>query len=537
MSIAKRLLALIAVGIVALLIVGGLSFLQVRNANTKLNVVTSDVMPRVTTIDSIRKDFLEIQLTAYVHMLNYDDSKTPAIEQTIKAHQQEIDGKLKAYAKLAVDEKDRALLAADQAAINAYYVVMNKELDLSRQNQSDSAKDMAANEGKPLALKAMEALNNHAGYNGKIAADAQAQAEHDSKSGFAASLGVVLAAIAVTGTIGLLLHRSIVGSLSKMRNVVTSIEKNLDFTQRATVSRRDEVGQTIEAFNRLLDRLQDSLKTISSAAREVALSADQMAETAQEVSVTSERQNEASANMAATIQQMTVSINHVGDRATEANQLSEESGKLAETGETVIGQTVADIKDISHSVAGAADRIHQLEAQSQQISSVVAVIKEVADQTNLLALNAAIEAARAGEQGRGFAVVADEVRKLAERTASSTQEIASTIDAMRRSAQEAVSSMQGAVAKVEHGVGRADLAVQSIVQIRGGASKVVAMVDEITHAIREQASASNSIAGQIEGIASMAEKVSSAAGGTSSTAAELDRLAHQMNDVVAAYRL
>jgi len=161
----------------------------------------------------------------------------------------------------------------------------------------------------------------------------------------------------------------------------------------------------------------------------------------------------------------------------------------------------------------------------------------VADQTNLLALNAAIEAARAGEQGRGFAVVADEVRKLAERTSASTSEIAGTVDAMRSNAGSAVASMHGVVSKVAHGVERAQAANDSIKQIGDGSRNAVAMVEEIASAIREQGSATNNIATQVERIAQMSEESSAAAGNSAQTAQELDGLAADMQRIVSSYRL
>jgi len=199
--------------------------------------------------------------------------------------------------------------------------------------------------------------------------------------------------------------------------------------------------------------------------------------------------------------------------------------------------TVEDIQAIASTVHDAAGMIGQLERQSQEIAQVVGVIKDVAEQTNLLALNAAIEAARAGEQGRGFAVVADEVRKLAERTAASTQTINTTIAVMHHNTQETAGAMQLAVRQVEAGVARAGNARVAIERIGASSAAITGVVGDIHAALQEQERASGEIASRIERIAHVSQDNDRAAAATSEAALQLEALARQVQAIVYSYRL
>ncbi|MDR1855170.1 MAG: methyl-accepting chemotaxis protein [Azoarcus sp.] len=195
------------------------------------------------------------------------------------------------------------------------------------------------------------------------------------------------------------------------------------------------------------------------------------------------------------------------------------------------------MNQISQTVGAASDVILELGEESKQITSVVNVIKEVADQTNLLALNAAIEAARAGEQGRGFAVVADEVRKLAERTAQSTVDISAMVDKIQNSAKGAVDTMQQVVSQVEEGKTLAQEAGECMVSIQQGSEKVSNAVVDISNALREQSRASQDIAKHVESVAQMSDENQVAAQETLSNARHAEELAQGAGQAVAVFKL
>lgn len=276
---------------------------------------------------------------------------------------------------------------------------------------------------------------------------------------------------------------------------------------------------------------------------QIRVGAGQLVEAAQNISsastqlsVSTQEQSQAASSMAATVEELTVSINHVADNANEAHALSSDSGRQSAEGGAVIQETLASMQSIADTVQGAAAQIAELGQQSDQISSIVNVIKEIADQTNLLALNAAIEAARAGEQGRGFAVVADEVRLLAQRTANSTQEITEMIKKIQVGTRNAVSNMEVGVQQVSGGLEQASQAGDAIVAIRQASGRVVDVVDQISLALREQTVASQDVARNVERIAQMSVHNSEAVAETSRTAQGLQQLALTLEKQVASFR-
>jgi methyl-accepting chemotaxis protein len=353
----------------------------------------------------------------------------------------------------------------------------------------------------------------------------------------AAQLTVSAIAIAVLVILGITTLKAVVRPLELIRDTVQNVEKNNDFRLKVDYQSSDEVGETASAFNNLLKRLQASFAEISNKIREVSAAVEALDTAAQQVAASSASQSSSTSAMAASVEEMTVSIKTVSASADDAQNIASNAGQTSEEGGEIIGKTSQEMTVVAQTVGEASKVIQALGEDSQQISSVVQVIKEVADQTNLLALNAAIEAARAGEQGRGFAVVADEVRKLAERTAQSTGDISTMIGKIQVSAKEAVTEMGRVVEQVEIGQSLAADAGGRMQAIREEAGKVSDAVTEISNALKEQSQASQEIAKHVESIAQMTDENSAAAEDTASSAKRLSQLATDVSATMAKFKV
>lgn len=538
LSIAKRLALMILASLAALLIVGFVGLSVANRSAASIGQINDVSLSSIQVLSAARQTFMEITVSAYAHVNTPVAGAMKELEARIDASSRRLSDQLASYEKLVSGDEDRKMLEADRASLAEYVnVIKTQVLPKSDMDEKDAARNVLTKRAASYGEKTLKAFDDHIAYNDKQAQEAAGSALTNAERGKAVALTVILTGAVAVGLLGFFLSRSINVSLSRVEEMVHRIESDLDFSVRASVQREDEIGRTTLVLNRLLDKLQKNLKSIADGTLAVSGAADRVTASSEEVARASNQRSEAASAIAATIEEMTVSINHIDDRAQEADRISSEAGALATTGVETIRQTVNDIEDIATTVNSASDRMHSLEEHSRRIAHVVAVIKEVADQTNLLALNAAIEAARAGEQGRGFSVVADEVRKLAERTSASTREITDTIDSMRASTGEVAADMQQIVEKVGLGVARAREADGAIKRIGESTSNTTAIVDEISSAIREQSTAATNIAVHIERVAQMSEESGAAAARSADSARELDELASEMKRSVSAYKL
>lgn len=349
---------------------------------------------------------------------------------------------------------------------------------------------------------------------------------------------VVLQNLALVAVMVLVLNSFVLKPLNKVRRALEEIASgDADLTKRLSVASNDEIGDVAHWFNVFVEHLQGIVRQVAEGAEALAGAAAQMSDGSKEVARRASQQSEIVSSMAAAMEEMTVGITHVSEHSNEVRDLSVRSGNLSKQGSAAVTTLTSGMQRISDSVNSSGETVEALGRESEKISTVVNVIKEIADQTNLLALNAAIEAARAGEQGRGFAVVADEVRKLAERTTKSTIEISSTIGVVQQGIREAVERMHSGVARVEEGVNEASLAGKTISDVENCATRLVDAVGDIVNSISEQSSASTSIARQVEEIAEIADEADHAMQGVALHAEKVSDLAADLKAAVGGFKV
>jgi len=310
---------------------------------------------------------------------------------------------------------------------------------------------------------------------------------------------------ALLGGLAIFLLRRLRSGLNATMEAAGRVARG-EFRFDIDTARRDEFGGLLDQIVTSRNHQWEVAGELQAGIGKIAQSADEFQRASQTLSTDALQLSEAASGMAAAVEELSVSIDTVEINADAAKVAAEAAGQAAMTGAQVVHAAAGEIGRIADAVRQSASGLGELQQISAEIGSIVATIKEIADQTNLLALNAAIEAARAGEQGRGFAVVADEVRKLAERTSVATVEIGAMVGRIRDNTDKTIAQMNQGVTLVEEGVRVADSAGDAVQAIHGETDRVLVAVTEISDALREQAIAAREVARSVEQVAQSAER-------------------------------
>jgi len=352
---------------------------------------------------------------------------------------------------------------------------------------------------------------------------------------------VVIAGISALGMtltilIGVLISRIVgrpVRELAEKTKLIATGDLSVEIVQKSG----DEVGQLAASFAAMVRNLSETIGRVTEASSAVASACSEISSSTEQMAAGAQEQTSQATEVASAVEEMTKTIVENSRNASGTAETAKKAKVSAEQGGHVVEETVNGMKRIAEVVRKSAGTVQELGKSSDQIGEIITVIDDIADQTNLLALNAAIEAARAGEQGRGFAVVADEVRKLAERTTKATKEIASMIKKIQVDTRDAVSSMEAGTKQVDEGISLADKAGSSLREIVEVSQKVTDMVTQIAAASEEQSQASEQISRNVEGISNVTNESAMGVQQIAQAADDLNRLTENLQHLVGRFKV
>ena len=547
MTIKARILLLSLIAIGGILISGGFGIYQLSlfNMYTGRDMMQTHLhVSALVDIESASLDFkTQVQEWKNILIRGNDEALFKKHHDAFLAEEGAVQEHLTRIRQmLAKDEGAQQLIGELDALAKSHQELGNQYkaalASFDKADPESGKKVDVAVRGKDRATT--EAFNKIIGdfEKGELARLEQQRAGANDAFVFSRDLLVALIALCfvLAGSIAWITLRQIARQIALVRSGTAEIRTSLDLTQRLNIDGRNEMTEVVDSVNSLLEEFQHVVGQMKQAGNHVSGASTDLARAVTQLSEAVGEQNSATTTMAASVEEMAVSIAHVSDSSMSARELSEESLGHADVGGQAIETAIGKMVVMADSVQNTSQTVQALSQRTEEIGTIVGVIKEIADQTNLLALNAAIEAARAGEQGRGFAVVADEVRKLAERTTSSTAEIARVITAIQGETQAVVADMHRMVGEVSANAEGARHAGDAITTIRASSARVVTVATDIANALMEQGTASELISRQVELISTKSEVNTAAMAEARNASEEMKQLSEEMHAIVDRFR-
>nr|WP_309677824.1 methyl-accepting chemotaxis protein [Pseudomonas sp.] len=519
-----------------LLILGVFALNQMSKIRAAAEEITSNSVPSIKSLDEFTQLTLRLRVLSYRLLVNREPDVQQKTLDLLETRNQQIRVAQTVYEKLIASPQERAAYDQYVQLLGQYRQIEDRMKSLSRNNQVEELRTLLNTDLLTNSEAVNSVLNRLLEINTQQTVDTNQQATDQYSSAFNLVVTLLVIATGLTLLFAWLLTNSITKPIANALSAAEEIAEG-NLTRPITVDGEDEAGRLLAAMAKMQDKLRDTLQRISGSATQLASAAEELNSVTDESARGLTQQNNEIEQAATAVNEMTSAVEEVARNAVSTSEASKNATTSAGDGRDLVQETVSAIERMSADVQSTATLIGNLANESRDIGKVLDVIRGLADQTNLLALNAAIEAARAGEAGRGFAVVADEVRALAHRTQQSTSEIERMIGSIQSGTEHAVDSMRNSTERAESTLNIARGAGMSLDTINSAIVEINERNLVIASAAEEQAQVAREVDRNLVNIRDLSVQSATGANQTSAASNELSRLALDLNNMVGRFSL
>ncbi|TBU86630.1 methyl-accepting chemotaxis protein [Phytopseudomonas dryadis] len=537
-NIAPRAIFCFALITLLVVLLGVFSLFKLGDLYQAEQDIETNWMASIQASGEMQKDLLNIRLETLRVLASGEDEGQARVDETaVQTYRSSLQKVLDHYQNTLLQSgPEREIFQRVQSSAQAYLGTQQQIMNLLQQQQVTQALDLANGQVREAGTQLQQQLDALIAFNMAGARQAGVNAHDTYDHGRTGVLVTIVVAVLLTLVLATLLTRSISMPINEALLSAESIAAG-DLTRSIQVSGKDEAGRLLAAQATMQHNLNQAIRQISDSSTQLASAAEEMAAVTEESTRVLQNQNAEIDQAATAVTEMSAAVEEVSRNANGASDAARDSTVSARSGNQHVARTVAAIRQLSGNVLGASEQVQGLADQARDISKVLDVIRNVAEQTNLLALNAAIEAARAGEHGRGFAVVADEVRGLAHRTSASTQEIEQMIGAIQSGTEKAVQAMRSSSNEATTTLQMADEAGRSLEEIVESIGMINERNLQIATASEEQAHVAREVDRNLVSIRDLSIQSASGANQTAAACSELARLALDLNGLVGRFKV
>jgi len=525
--------AFIALLVIALGVFAVSRMTVIRQASIDMD---STQLPSVTHLSVVTENVLRMRILSFRVLVNREPASLQEAQTRIAVLVDKVRKAQASYAALPAGPEERETYQTFSTTLDHYLQAQNQMIELSRQDKLDEMRTLINTRIKEGTDQMGEQLNKLIAINTADAKTAAIKAGEHYDSAVTGIIIVAVIAALATVLLAWLLTRSIVTPLNRAVQAAQTIADG-NLSKTIEVDGKDEATQLLQALATMQTNLRKTIEQIAGSATQLGAAAEELSAVTEEASRGLQQQNNEIEQAATAVNEMTAAVEEVARNAVSTSEASNQSTQAAREGRDQVVKTVDAIQTMTHDVQSTAQMIEGLAAQGRDIGKVLDVIRAIAEQTNLLALNAAIEAARAGEAGRGFAVVADEVRGLAQRTQKSTEEIEGLVAGLQNGTQQVSAVMSNSRALTDSSVALTRKAGASLENITRTVSNIQSMNQQIAAAAEQQSAVAEEISRSIINVRDVSEQTAAASDETAASSVELARLGGQLQQMVSHFRV